>query len=217
MSCKIAIDGPAGSGKTTVAKKLAEKLGYYYLDTGAMYRIVGLYLHSKGITPEDEITLSMLEDIDLKFIEGKFFFLGKEAGDEIRTPDAGKYASLYARHPVVRKYLTSLQKKIAQSGNIVVEGRDIGTVVIPDAEVKIFLEASPEARARRRFEELKAKGLNVEYSEILNEILLRDKQDSERDIAPLKPAEDAFIIDTTNLSVSEVIEKILEVVKIKCR
>ncbi|MBO8160192.1 MAG: (d)CMP kinase [Thermosipho sp. (in: Bacteria)] len=218
MPCRIAIDGPAGSGKTTVAKLLAKRLGFYYLDTGAMYRIVGLYLKNKNISETAvEKIKEELEKLKIEFFNGTFVVNGKNIDDEIRTPEVGIYASKYASLPVVREYLTKLQREISLHENIVVEGRDIGTVVIPDAEVKIFLTASPEARAKRRFKELREKGVEVEYEEILNEIIIRDKQDSERKIAPLRRADDAIEIDTTNYTLEEVVNEIFEVVRKKCR
>lgn len=216
MPCRIAIDGPAGSGKTTIAKLLAKKLGFYYLDTGAMYRIVGLYLQQHNVKNDEEI-LERLNEIELKFVNGEFYLNGKKVGDEIRTPQAGIFASRFAKNPIVRSFLTKLQQKIAQNEDIVVEGRDIGTVVIPEAEVKIFLVASPDERARRRYNELIKKGVEVTYEEVLNEIKLRDKQDSERDVAPLRKPEDAILIDSTKYTIEEVLEQILEVVSKRCK
>ncbi|MCD6104192.1 MAG: (d)CMP kinase [Thermosipho sp. (in: Bacteria)] len=218
MPCRIAIDGPAGSGKTTVAKLLAKKLGFYYLDTGAMYRIVGLYLKNKNINENSIKEISEeLKNLKIEFKKGQFYVNGKKVSDEIRTPEVGIYASKFASIPVVREFLTKIQREISLNENIVVEGRDIGTVVIPDAEVKIFLTASQEERAKRRYNELKNKGVQVEYQDILNEIILRDKQDSERDIAPLTKAEDAILIDSTNLSLEKIVNQIYGVVKEKCR
>ncbi|EKF49392.1 cytidylate kinase [Thermosipho africanus H17ap60334] len=216
MPCRIAIDGPAGSGKTTVAKILADKLGIYYLDTGAMYRIIGLYLDKKGVENDSDIERE-LSTIKLEFINGDFYINGKRVGDEIRTPYAGICASKYAKKAIVREFLTRIQQKISKNENIVVEGRDIGTVVIPDAEVKIFLVASAEERAKRRYKELLEKGVKVSYEEVLNEIILRDKQDTEREIAPLRQPDDAILIDSTKYTIEEVINKILEVVLEKCK
>ncbi|ABR31466.1 cytidylate kinase [Thermosipho melanesiensis] len=216
MPCRIAIDGPAGSGKTTVAKLLADALGIFYLDTGAMYRIVGLYLSENNVESDEEIERK-LKELKITFSNGNFFLNGRKIGNEIRTPEIGIYASKYAKRLPVRNYLTKIQREIAKNQSIVVEGRDIGTVVLPDAEVKIFLVASQEARAKRRYKELMEKGVEVTFEEVLSEIVLRDKQDSERDVAPLKKAKDAILIDTTNLSIEEVIERILKVVKEKCK
>ncbi|SHH22867.1 (d)CMP kinase [Thermosipho atlanticus] len=218
MPCRIAIDGPAGSGKTSVAKLLAKKLGFYYLDTGAMYRIVGLYLKNKNIDEKSHEEIEKeLKKLNIQFKEGHFLVNGKEVSDEIRTPEVGIYASRFASVPIVRKYLTELQRKISLNENIVVEGRDIGTVVIPDAEVKIFLTATQEARAKRRYKELTNRGVKVNFEDILNEIILRDKQDSEREIAPLMKAKDAIEIDSTEYSLEEVVDMIYEVVKEKCK
>lgn len=218
MPCRIAIDGPAGSGKTTVAKLLAKKLGFYYLDTGAMYRIIGLYLKNKNIDENSiEKIREELKNLKIDFKKGQFYVNGKKVSGEIRTPEVGIYASRFASLKVVREFLTKIQREISLNENIVVEGRDIGTVVIPDAEVKIFLTASQEERAKRRYNELKSMGVQVEYEDVLNEIILRDKQDSERDIAPLTKAEDAILIDSTNLSLEEIVNQIYEVVKEKCK
>ncbi len=210
----IAIDGPAGSGKTTVAKRLAKRLGFEYLDTGAMYRAVALFLHENGIPPEDEDRINeVLSRSRMSFHCGRLFLNGREMGEEIRTAEVGILASTYAKIPIVRKHLTRLQREIADSRKIVVEGRDIGTVVLPDAELKIFLTASVEERARRRWRELAKKGENVSYEVILKQLKVRDDQDSKREIAPLKPAEDAIVIDTTKVTVEEVVGRIIELVE----
>lgn len=210
----IAIDGPAGSGKTTVSKRLAEYLGFDYLDTGAMYRAIALFLHERNISESDEEKIDgVLSDVKMEFRDGRLFLNGREIGSEIRTAEAGILASKYAKVPVVRKHLTRLQREIADSRRMVVEGRDIGTVVLPDAELKVFLTASVEERARRRWRELKEKGEDVSYDEILKQLKERDERDSKRDIAPLKPDEDAVVIDTTDMSIDEVVEKIANLVK----
>jgi len=217
LHCKIAIDGPAGSGKTTVAREVAKRLGIDYLDTGAMYRIVGLYLHNCGVSPDStEEIEKTLSSVSIEYKNGKYYLNGKQVGDEIRTAEAGIYASHYGANPLVRKFLTQIQKEICATRSIVAEGRDIGTVVMPDAQVKIFLTASPEVRAKRRYEELKSKGLEVSYHELLKQIIERDKLDSSREIAPLVKAEDAIEIDSSNLSVEEVVQKILEIVRERC-
>lgn len=218
MHCKIAIDGPAGSGKTTVAKLIAERLKIDYLDTGAMYRIVGLYLHNLGVDPREEgrDIDNVLENLSISYQEGVYYLNGKKIEDEIRTPEAGMHASMYAANPKVRKYLTKMQQEICKERSIVAEGRDIGTVVMPDAAVKIFLVASTEVRAERRYIELKEKGMAVDYKELLWQIKERDKNDSIREIAPLVKSPDAVEIDTSNLTIEEVVEKILEIVKERC-
>ncbi|GAB6888724.1 (d)CMP kinase [Desulfothermus okinawensis JCM 13304] len=207
----ITIDGPAGSGKTTVAKIVAKKMNIAYLDTGAMYRGVALIL---GNMPKDfnykENVLSSLK-FDLVY-DGDGYSLAmnnKILGDEIRTEKIGFLASTIAKDPLVRTYLTKQQREIAKRHSLVAEGRDMGTVVFENADFKFFLTASPEIRARRRFEQLKEIGIESSYNEILKDILKRDEQDSSREIAPLKPAEDAVVIDTSNLSIEEVVHDIL--------
>lgn len=217
MHCKIAIDGPAGSGKTTIAKLIAQKLKIDYLDTGAMYRIIGLYLHNLGVDPKEKDIGKFLKDITISYHDGNYYMNGKKIEDEIRTPEAGMYASIYAANPEVRKYLTRMQQEICKERSIVAEGRDIGTVVMPDAPVKIFLVASPEVRAQRRYKELKEKGMEVSYDELLRQIKERDENDSTRAVAPLVKAPDAVEIDTSNLTIDEVVEKILEIVKERCK
>ena len=216
----IAIDGPAGSGKSTIAKMLARKLGYTYIDTGAMYRAVALKVKEKGINPENEeevVKLMKNTKIDLKpDTKGvKVFLDGVDVSDKIRTEEIGKIASKIARHPQVRKILVQMQRQLGKEAkNVVIEGRDTGTVIFPDADVKIFLTASPEVRAERRFKELKEKGINVDYQQILKEVKERDFLDTTRKDSPLKPAEDAVIIDTTNKSLEEVFKEILGIVKV---
>ncbi len=211
----ITIDGPAGSGKTTVAKILAKKLNIAYLDTGAMYRGVALIL---GNLPKD---FDKLEEIlsSLKFdlvYNGEDFSLAmnnKILGDEIRSEEIGFVASKVAKEPFVRKYLTAQQREIAKKHSLVAEGRDMGTVVFKDADFKFFLTASAKIRAKRRFEQLREMGFDADYEKILKDIEKRDKQDSSREIAPLKPAEDALIIDTSNLNISEVVDMLLKSIK----
>ncbi len=213
----VAIDGPAGSGKSTVAKLLSKKLGINYLDTGAMYRAVAFYLTSKGFSPADDIT-SELEKIDIEFKDGELYINGKKVSEEIRSPEAGKLASDFAKLPAVREKLTKIQRAICEKGSFVVDGRDIGTVVLPNADVKIFLTASFEERVKRRLNELQQKGINASVEEVEKEMRLRDAQDSSRSIAPLKPAQDAFIIDTTSMSVEEVLTRICKIIcgRVKC-
>ncbi len=202
----IAIDGPAGAGKSTVSKICAARLGYTYIDTGAMYRAVALKALLSGKPVED-----LISDIDIKLDEAARVFLdGREVTKEIRTPEVSKGASDVAKFGFVRKKLTELQREMARQGSVIMDGRDIGTQVLPNADLKIFLTASVEERARRRFEELKEKNLAADFEQIKKEITLRDKQDTEREIAPLAQAEDAILLDTTNLSIEQVVEKILE-------
>ncbi len=206
----IAIDGPAGSGKTTVAKALAERLGFDYLDTGAMYRAVALFLSGLKVREDDDKEIDrVLSKVFFDYESGKLYINGKEIGEEIRSAEAGMLASKYARNAVVRRYLVKFQREIADDRKIVVEGRDIGTVVLPDADLKIFLKASIEERAKRRYKELVEKGEKVTYEEILRQLKKRDEQDSGREISPLKPADDAIVIDTTNMSIQEVVDEIV--------
>ena len=207
----IAVDGPAGAGKSTVSKIVAAKLNYTYIDTGAMYRAVGWKFLQSGKSFSENVLQEIISEIDIELDTSARVFVDKvEVTKEIRTPEVSKLASDVSKFGFVRKKLTDLQRKMAEQGKVIMDGRDIGTQVLPNADLKIFLTASLDERARRRFEELKAKGETVELEKIKQEIFLRDKQDSEREIAPLKQADDAILLDTTNLSIDEVAEKILE-------
>ena len=207
----IAVDGPAGAGKSTVSKIIAAELGYTYIDTGAMYRAVGWKFLQTGKIFSEELLQEIVEKIDIKLdTSAKVFVDNFEVTKEIRTPEVSKLASDVSKFGFVRKKLTELQRKMAAQGKVIMDGRDIGTQVLPNADLKIFLTASLQERARRRFDELKAKGAIVDLEKIQQEIFLRDKQDSEREIAPLKQAEDAILLDTTNLTIEEVANKILE-------
>ena len=208
MSVNIAIDGPAGAGKSTLARKAAEKLGYIYVDTGALYRTVGLYSIRKGYDTKDaEKVISTLVDIDIRLgftDEGQRVYLnGEDVSDAIRTPEASMGASNVSAIPKVREFLFDLQKEIARNNDCLMDGRDIGTVVLPDAQVKIFLTASPETRAKRRYDELVLKGSDVTFQEVLDDLIKRDYQDTHREIAPLKAADDAEILDTSPLTFDE--------------
>ena len=217
----IAIDGPAGSGKSTVAKLLAKKLGYTYIDTGAMYRAVALKIKNLGIDPEDlNKVLKIMEEtsIDLEPDENgvKVFLDGKDVSKDIRTEEIGKIASKIARYPQVRKILVQMQRELGKKArDVVIEGRDTGTVIFPDADIKFFFTASPEIRAERRYKELKEKGLDVSYDEILKEVKERDYLDTTRKDSPLKPAKDAIIIDTSDKNLDEVLQEVLDIVKSK--
>ncbi len=216
--CFVVIDGPAGAGKSTVSRKVAEKLGFFYLDTGAMYRAVSLFLMEKGIEPDDvERIQHLLTEIDLEF-KGKRLYLNKEDVTlKIRTPEVDKVVSLYSAIPCVRSFLVDMQRRIANEKRFVVaEGRDMATVVFPSAEVKIFLTASAEVRAKRRCEDMKKMGFSVSYDEVLKDVLKRDKIDSTRKCSPLVKAQDAVEINTDNLSIEEVVEKIIEIVRKRC-
>ena len=212
----IAIDGPSGSGKSTLAKALSKELGYLYIDTGAMYRTVGLYAFRNGINPDDEKALSGHFDkivISLKWIDGtQHIFLGEEdVSSEIRTPEMSMYASKVSAHPAVRAFLLERQRDFARNGNVIMDGRDIGTVVLPEAKVKFFVEVKIEGRAKRRFDELVAKGENVTYEEVLADMITRDKNDSTRAAAPCVPAEDAVFHDNSD-AIGITIGKALEII-----
>ena len=216
----VAIDGPAGAGKSTVSRAAAKALGYIYVDTGALYRAVGVNALRKGIDTKDKHAVAAsLADItvDLVFENGeqKVLLNGENVSAEIRTPPASMAASDVSAVPEVRAFLFDLQRDIAKRNNCFMDGRDIGTVVLPDAQVKIFLTASPEERAMRRYKELIEKGSQVEYKEVLEDLVQRDYNDSHREIAPLKPAEDGVVLDTTGMNLEESINAIIEIVKEK--
>ena len=206
----IAVDGPAGAGKSTVSKICASRLGYTYIDTGAMYRAVALKVLQSGETLDE----NLISDIGIKLDEtGKIFLDGADVTREIRTPEVSRGASDVAKFGFVRKKLTELQRDMAKRGKVIMDGRDIGTQVLPNADLKIFLTATVDERARRRFEELKTKNFAADFDQIKKDIALRDKQDSEREIAPLAQASDAILLDSTNLSIEQVVEKILELAR----
>lgn len=210
----IAIDGPSGAGKSTIAKNLAKELGFIYIDTGAMYRTVGLYVMRKGADPKNEKEVEpLLGDIDISITYEKgsqrIFLNGEDVSDLIRTPQISMYASDVSALVPVRLKLVELQRKLAQSRSVIMDGRDIGTYVLPDAQLKIFLTASGEERARRRYEELKAKGENCSYEQIALDMAKRDENDSKRAFAPLRAADDAVILDSTKLNQEQVTRKII--------
>ena len=216
----IAIDGPAGAGKSTIAKALAARLHYIYIDTGAMYRAIGLFALRSGVSGEDwDGVAALLPEIRLElcFQDGAQHILlnGEDVSQAIRTPQASAYASLVSAIPAVRSFLLDYQRSFARNNSVIMDGRDIGTVVLPQADCKIFLTAGSEARARRRFAELQAKGDETPYEEVLAAIRQRDRQDSSREAAPLKAAEDAVVVDTTACTLEESIEKVYAVVKEK--
>lgn len=218
MITNIAIDGPAGAGKSTIAKTASKELGFIYVDTGALYRTVGLNALrlGKDTKSADEVvpTLEGL-NVSLRFVDGEQrVFLGEEdVSTEIRQNEVSMAASNVSAIPKVREFLFDLQRDIAKKNNCIMDGRDIGTVVLPDAQIKIYLTASAEARADRRFKELTEKGQQVEYDVILKEIKERDYQDMNREIAPLKQADDAVLVDTTELTLPQSIEYMLKVIK----
>ena len=214
----VAIDGPAGAGKSTIAKKVSKELGFIYVDTGALYRAVGLNALKLGKnTKSEEVVIPTLEglQVSLRFVDGEQrVFLGEEdVSTAIRQNEVSMAASNVSAIPKVREFLFELQRSIARENNCLMDGRDIGTVVLPHAQIKIYLTASAEARADRRYKELIEKGQQVDYNEILKEIELRDYQDTHREIAPLKKADDAILVDTTKLNLEESIEYILNVIK----
>lgn len=204
MSIAIAIDGPAGAGKSSLSKEVAKELSFIYVDTGALYRTIGLAASRKGLKKEDKAEIiSMLNDIDVKLSfndEGTQIVLlnGEDVSSYIRTPEASMFASAVSAIPEVRAFLLDLQRNMAKSDNVIMDGRDIGTVVLPDAKIKIFLTASPEKRAMRRHKENIEKGIDSTYEEVLKDVNQRDYQDSHREIAPLKPAEDSVLVDTSD-------------------
>ena len=212
----VAVDGPAGAGKSTVSKIVASRCGLTYIDTGAMYRAVALRVLEKNLPLTDEGIIEAARDasIDQQSVDGvtKTFLDGRDVSTEIRTPEVSKIVSPVAKIGFVRERLTELQRGMAERGGVIMDGRDIGTVVLPNADVKIFLTASVEERARRRYEELKAKGFDVELSTIEKDIATRDKIDSEREIAPLKQAADALPLDSTGLSIEAVAAKMIEMI-----
>lgn len=223
MSVAIALDGPAGAGKSSIAKRAAKALDFIYVDTGALYRTIGLAATRKGVEPKpsDEVEKLLNEiTVDLTFNDkGEQIVLldGEDVSGLIRTPKASMMASRISAVPSVRTYLLDLQRNMAKSHNVIMDGRDIGTVVLPDANVKIFLTASPEARAQRRYKELCEKGMDVKYEDILNDVITRDYNDSHRETAPLKPAEGCVMVDTTELDFEQSVEKIISVIKEHCR
>ena len=218
MSLNIAIDGPAGAGKSTIARKAAAELGYIYVDTGALYRSVAYYCLSKGAdvsVPENVEKLLPGITPELRFIEGvqHVFVNGKDVSDRIRTPEVSMAASKVSAISAVRAFLFELQQKIARENNVIMDGRDIGTVVLPNADLKIFLTASPEARAGRRFKELKDKPDAPTYEQVLADIIKRDHDDSTRAVSPLKQAENAVLCDTTEFSLEQSVEMIIGMIK----
>lgn len=214
----VALDGPAGAGKSTIARRAAAELGFVYVDTGAMYRTIGLYCLKNNIDIHnaDAVTAGLPSvKLHLAFEEGEqHIYLGDEdVSSQIRTEQVSMAASVVSSISEVRAFLLELQRGLAKTDNIIMDGRDIGTVVLPDAEVKIFLTASPEARAKRRTLQLEEKGETADYETILRDIIQRDSNDSNREIAPLKPAEDSILVDTTELDLEQSINKVIEVIR----
>ena len=214
----VAIDGPAGAGKSTIARRLAEELGYRYVDTGAIYRTVAYFMDLWGVSPKDVDGVSRYIDeltVAIEYDENDVQHMlmnGMDVTDDIRTQDISQKASLISAHACVREMLLDMQREIAQKYNVIMDGRDIGTVVLPKATVKIFLTASAEVRAKRRCDELLAKGQKAKYDAVLKEIQQRDYQDTHREIAPLKMARDSIKVDTSDLSIDQVVEKIKQII-----
>ena len=213
----IAIDGPAGAGKSTMAKRLAQALGYVYVDTGAIYRTVGYHMNLMGIGPKDADGINrLIGDVNLDITyDGQgtqhMILNGADVSDEIRTPEMSMIASTISAHKVVRDFLLDTQRDLAKAYDVVMDGRDIGTVVLPDADLKIYLTAAPEVRAQRRIAQYREQGQKVDEKKILTEIIQRDEQDMNRPIAPLRRAEDAVLVDTSYLNVEETIARLLEI------
>ena len=215
----IAIDGPSGAGKSTLAKSLAETLGYLYVDTGAIYRTIGLYMYEADIDPKDEAAvLAALPEIEIQLSHGedglqRMTLNDCDVTEAIRLPHISLCASAVSAHPGVREFLLEMQRELARTNNVIMDGRDIGTVVLPQAQVKVFLTASPEARAKRRMKELEQRGTPQPFEEVLRDIQQRDYNDSHRAAAPLKQAEDAVLLDTTELNFAQSEEALLTIVR----
>lgn len=213
----VAIDGPAGAGKSTIAKAAAKELGFIYVDTGALYRAIAYNAVTKGVIDDTQKIIDMLIDtnVELKYVDGvqAVYLNGDDVSAYIRTPEISMGASKVSAIPQVREFLLNLQRDIAQKNNVIMDGRDIATVVLPNADVKIFLFASPECRAQRRYKELMEKGEDVTLEDVLADVNQRDYQDSHRDIAPLKPSEDSVMADTSKLNLEESIQLIIDIIK----
>ncbi len=217
---QVAIDGPGGAGKSTIAKAVAARLGIVYVDTGALYRTVGYYVRSKDIDPHDAKSVGGCLDeiaIEVKYVEGaqRVYLNGEDLGDKIRTPEMSMYASAVSAIPAVRSFLLKTQKDIAAKNSVIMDGRDMGTVILPDADVKIFMTASAECRAKRRYDELIAKGQQVRFEDVLREMNERDEADSTREIAPAQAAADAVILDNTGMSPEESVSAVIDLIREK--
>ena len=220
MSMNIAVDGPAGAGKSTIAKRLAKKLGFIYVDTGAMYRAMAYYFLQNGIAAEDEAAIAAAcPDVDVTIAyedgEQQVILNGRNVNGAIRTEEVGNMASATSVYPVVREKLVELQRQLAARSDVIMDGRDIGTCVLPDAQVKIYLTASSATRAKRRFDELSAKGESCDLAEVERDIIDRDYRDMHRETSPLKQADDAGLVDSSDMDIDEVVAAITEVYQSK--
>ena len=220
MGCNIAIDGPAGAGKSTIAKKVAKELSFIYVDTGAMYRAMAYYLLSQGIKGDEQEAIAEKcqgADISIEYKDGEQIVIlnGENVNGVIRTEEVGNMASVSSANPKVREHLLKLQRTLAASNDVVMDGRDIGTTILPDAEVKIYLTASPETRAKRRALEYEQKGIACDINQICQDIVARDLRDMNREISPLKQAEDAVLVDSSEMGIDEVVNAILHVYRQK--
>ena len=220
MSYQIAIDGPAGAGKSTIAKKVAKTKKFIYVDTGAMYRAMAYFLLSEKVDPADDKMVGekcLDADITIEYVDGEQIVLlnGRNVNGVLRTEEVGNMASATSKNPKVRERLTHLQKELAAKNNVVMDGRDIGTCVLPGADVKVYLTASAKVRAKRRFDELRAKGEECDINKIEEDIIKRDEQDMNRKIAPLKQAQDAVFVDSSDMTIEEVVQKILSLCETK--
>ena len=214
---QIAIDGPSGAGKSSIAKAVAAKLGFVYVDTGALYRTVGYYVRSQGVTREDKEGIAACLPaihIEVRYEDGAqhVYLNGEDLGDKIREPEISMYASAVSAVPAVREFLLDTQRDIAAKNNVIMDGRDIGTVILPRAEVKIFMTASIAARARRRTAELEAKGMSARYEDVLREMEERDRNDREREVAPAIAAPDATLLDNSDLNIEQTVQAVLDIV-----
>ena len=219
----VAIDGPAGAGKSTIAKRVAAELGYLYVDTGAIYRTVGYHMSLMGIGPKDADGIKRcIDDVNIEIAYGEdglqhMILNGQDVTDRIRTPEMSMMASGVGAQPCVRAYLLDMQRELARTHNVVMDGRDIGTVVLPDARVKVYLTASAEVRAERRFKELAAKGEKVRYEDVYLDVVKRDEQDMNRKIAPLKCADDAEVLDCSYLTIDQVVAEMKAIIRKKAQ
>ena len=218
----VALDGPAGAGKSTVAKAVAKNLEILYVDTGALYRSLALFAINNNVDCRDEENVLKILDkanVELKYVDKvqRVFLNGEDVSEKIRTPEISMGASDISAIPAVRQFLLDLQRKIAKENSVIMDGRDIGTVILPDAEVKIFITASAEIRAKRRYDELIEKGQDVVYKDVLKDVIERDYNDSHRKIAPLKQADDAILLDTSSLSLDESIDAVIEIINNKIK